>query len=70
MSDFKNIMDYIANIIKYFLVKKRNFMLLAVIIFFSYRYEFFTDVFYKVKNKKLNELSFYRDRVKSETTTK
>lgn len=45
-------------------------MLLAVIIFFSYRYEFFTDVFYKVKNKKLNELSFYRDRVKSETTTK
>lgn len=51
MSDFKNIMDYIANIIKYFLVKKRNFMLLAVIIFFSYRYEFFTDVFYKVKNK-------------------
>lgn len=63
-------MDYIANIIKYFLVKKRNFMLLAVIIFFSYRYEFFTDVFYKVKNKKLNELSFYRDRVKSETTTK
>lgn len=70
MLDFKNIMDYITNIIKYFLVKKRNFMLLAVIIFFSYRYDFFTDVFYKIKNKKLNELSFYRDRVKSETTTK
>ncbi|VFS48371.1 Uncharacterised protein [Moellerella wisconsensis] len=25
MSDFKNIMDYIANIIKYFLVKKKKF---------------------------------------------
>ncbi|EMI5491230.1 hypothetical protein REJ26_002352 [Providencia stuartii] len=71
MSDFKNIMDFIEDVIKYFFdPEKRSFMLLAVAIFFSYRYEFFTGVFYKIKNKKLNELSFYRDKVKSETTTK
>lgn len=71
MSDFKNIMDLIEEFIKYFFdPEKRSFILLVVAIFFSYKYEFFTGVFYKIRNKKLNELSFYRDRANSEIINK
>ncbi len=71
MSDLKNTIDIIEELVKYlFEPEKISTLLPAVIIFLSYKYEFFTGAFYKIKNKKLNELSFYREKIKSESLAK
>lgn len=65
MSAFKDIMDSIDMGVNFILdPEKRYLVIFSLIIVIGYKYDFFVGVYYRAKNKRLNEFCGYRDKAK------